>query len=106
LADVVLTAADPGEEEPLGMVTATAANDSATIGLIAVAEQKRGRGWGRRLMRAAHRWMRDRGAVSATVTTQLANHSACRLYESCGYHLHEVRHWYHFWPTETEGILR
>jgi dTDP-4-amino-4,6-dideoxy-D-galactose acyltransferase len=97
LADAVLVA--EGEEPgPAGLVTVAAAGASASIGLIAVEGGARGRGLGALLMHAAHRWMAARGAVRASVVTQLENRAACRLYERCGYVLDGVRNYYHFWP--------
>ena len=68
------------------------------IGLLAVAEQARGRGVGRRLVRQANEWMTLHGAHEARVVTQLANEPACGLYRACGYTLAAVEDYYHFWP--------
>jgi dTDP-4-amino-4,6-dideoxy-D-galactose acyltransferase len=97
LADVVLEAAAEGAD-PLGFVTVSEAAGIANIGLIAVSSAAQGRGLGRLLMRAAHRWMIGRGATRATVVTQQDNVPACRLYERCAYRLAKVKHYYHFWP--------
>jgi len=100
LADVVLVARDATEPTSglLGMVTVSAAEAAGSIGLIAVAEMARGRGVGRRLIEAAHVWMRQCDAVEGRVVTQRANLPACRLYERAGYRLSTVEHYYHFWP--------
>jgi dTDP-4-amino-4,6-dideoxy-D-galactose acyltransferase len=101
LADIVLVAslADTGGE-PVGMVTASATDGTGRIGLIAVDDQARGAGVGSLLIREAHRWMQGRGATQAAVVTQLENQPACRLYERLGYHLADVKNYYHFWPLE------
>jgi dTDP-4-amino-4,6-dideoxy-D-galactose acyltransferase len=103
LADVVLVAEDAGDRQLLGMVTVAAAGGSGEIGLIAVAASARGRGIARLLLAAARRWMTGHGCSRATVVTQLANVAACRLYERCGYHLTDVRDFYHFWPQRAAG---
>jgi dTDP-4-amino-4,6-dideoxy-D-galactose acyltransferase len=82
------------------MVTASTTDGAGRIGLIAVDDQARGAGVGSLLIRQAHRWMQGRGARQATVVTQLENQPACRLYERLGYHLADVRNYYHFWPLE------
>ncbi|HEY4311674.1 MAG TPA: GNAT family N-acetyltransferase [Pirellulales bacterium] len=104
IADVVLVASDSGCPGGLsGFVTIGRDHGVAKIGLIAVADQARGRGVGRRLMTAAHRWMRDHGAESAQVVTQLANAPACGLYRRCRYRLSALEHYYHMWPLTRAG---
>jgi dTDP-4-amino-4,6-dideoxy-D-galactose acyltransferase len=99
IADTVLVAHDPTIADGLnGMVTVAVANDTGKIGLLAVAEQARGRGVGRRLLESAHEWMRSHGADEARVITQMANSPACGLYRTCGYTLSAVEDYYHFWP--------
>ncbi len=98
LADTVLIAKSPAEEEELGMVTIAVEDRVATIGLIAVASSARGQGVGHLLMQAAHQWMVAHDSRMARVVTQLDNRPACRLYESCGYRLEQVQSYYHFWP--------
>jgi ribosomal protein S18 acetylase RimI-like enzyme len=102
MADVVLVARLP--EAPLriaGMVTVSVENGTASIGLVAVREWARGRGVATALIRVARRWMRDAGAKTATVVTQMANTAARALYERCGYRLLDVGDFYHFWPLAT-----
>ena len=89
LANVVLIAAlDNGHADTRrlgGMITLAESHGVASIGLLAVASEMRGRGIGSTLMRTAHCWMSARNAHEARVVTQLANAAACRLYERCGY---------------------
>jgi len=100
LADSVLAAVPSvGEDREVGVVTVSTSEGLGRVGLIAVAEEVRGRRIGSLLMRAAHTWMVERGATRATVVTQLANAPACRLYERSGYHLASVVEHYHFWPA-------
>ncbi|MCX7800715.1 MAG: GNAT family N-acetyltransferase [Fimbriimonadales bacterium] len=81
-ADLVLVA-DP--VHPVGFVACLfdPARRSAQIDLIAVAEEGRGRGVGRRLVLEACRHYSGR-ADRLEVGTQLANLGAVRLYEACG----------------------
>lgn len=105
LADAVLVASTPealGDEAIVGMVTVSVNQGEGRIGLIAVHESTRGRGVGSRLVRSAHRAMHALGAARASVVTQLDNGPACRLYEASGYHLDDVKNYYHFWTTEPE----
>lgn len=101
LADVVLVVpqGDRGgtAESLAGMITLAEADGVASISLVAVAAEARGRGIGSALMRAAHRWMRARRAHEARVVTQLANLPACRLYERSAYRPQRVQNYYHFW---------
>jgi len=87
-------------DQPAGLVTVSPVDSAgcAAIGLLAVAEAYRGRGFGSRLVSLAEQSMRDRGAVTARVATQQENSGACRLYSVCGYAPVECRALYHFWP--------
>ncbi len=99
IADCVLV--DLGGTVPAvirGFITLSQRAGVGKIGLIAVAEEHRGRGVGRRLLDAAHDWMRGHGASESLVVTQLHNAPACALYGSCGYELAQVECYYHFWP--------
>ena len=83
-----------------GLATISVDGESGTIGLISVREEERGRGIGRALMAASHRWMADRGLRQSYVTTQECNKAACALYERCGYRISERSLIYHFWPMK------
>jgi dTDP-4-amino-4,6-dideoxy-D-galactose acyltransferase len=99
LADAVLVAQD-ASTQIAGVVTISLAQQTASIGLIAVHERCRGQGVGQQLMTEAHRWMREHGASEATVVTQLDNAGACKLYERSGYQIRDVKHVYHFWVKD------
>jgi dTDP-4-amino-4,6-dideoxy-D-galactose acyltransferase len=104
LAGAVFTALPrEGPAEPVGVITAAESGRVGQIGLLAVSEGVRGQGIGTRLVKQAHEWMRKVGAGRAEVVTQLANRAACRLYEGCGYRLHDVQDYYHFWPLAACG---
>lgn len=101
IADAVLVVMPPDAlERTRGMVTIAVDGNVGSIGLLAVDESLRGRGWGRALVDCGHEHMQMRGCTSASVTTQLANGSACALYEGAGYALAQTQNIYHFWPSE------
>jgi dTDP-4-amino-4,6-dideoxy-D-galactose acyltransferase len=79
IADSVLVASGP-ESPCAGLLTVRRREQTGVIGLVAVAAEVRGRGIGRRLMSAAHDWMCQAG-----------------INESCGYHVAQREHIYHFW---------
>lgn len=87
-------------DQPAGLVTVSPVDSAgcAAIGLLAVAEAYRGRGFGSQLVSLAEQSLRDNGAVTARVATQQENIGACRLYSVCGYAPVETRALYHFWP--------
>lgn len=95
LADQVLVIRAGGSV--VGMVTLGGRNDRGNIGLIAVDQSSRGRGYGLALVRAAQVWFIGKDYASAQVVTQGRNVSACNLYRKCGYCVEKVEHYYHFW---------
>ncbi len=102
LADAVLVA-ETAEGKPIGLITIAMPDGSGKLGLLAVAEEARGRGVGSRLMESAHRWMATRYVPRAWLITQLRNQAACRLFSRMGYKLAELANVYHFWPTSPKG---
>jgi dTDP-4-amino-4,6-dideoxy-D-galactose acyltransferase len=101
IADAVLVAFPFGDAANiLGMVTVRVADGVGRIGLVTVAPSVRRQGLGRSLLQAAHRHMRERGAVYSRVATQRANRAACALYEHVGYEIAHVTNIFHFWPQE------
>ncbi len=80
-----------------GMVTLSSEDKHGEIGLIAIDEAFRGKGYGEALVHAAQDWSRQRGFAEAQVVTQRDNQPACRLYEKCGYTLKKLEYFYHFW---------
>ncbi len=81
----------------LGMVTLGEKNGRGDIGLVAVSEDARGKGIGKKLMVAAEADFRKRGYAAAQVVTQGINQPAIKLYTGSGYHLDEAVYFYHFW---------
>ena len=97
-ANAVLIARRRGQVAGLITLQVTgAARSSAEIGLVAVQESARGLGLGRRLMRAAERWLQAQGVNRVTVVTQAENSAAISLYRRCGYQEQQQRTVYHFW---------
>lgn len=80
-----------------GMITIGTRGHDASIGLVAVDVEARGRGHGRALVGAAKTWARQHGKATIRVVTQGANVSACRLYEHSGFSLEREEAYYHFW---------
>ncbi len=86
------------KEEVEGFVTLGEKNSSADIGLIAIDVMSRGKGIGKTLMRNAETWfVQHTDYAEIQVVTQGSNIAACRLYESCGYHVSKVEYTYHLW---------
>ncbi|WP_339698797.1 GNAT family N-acetyltransferase [Algoriphagus aquimarinus] len=82
-----------------GMVTYSVEDKAAKVGLIAVSKQSQGKGWGKKLMKAAEAKAFSLGAKTIEVSTQESNIPACKLYESLGYKLAEKVYIYHWWRT-------
>lgn len=84
-----------------GYVTFSKENgEIARIGLIAVEESLRGRGGGRLLLDAAMTAAEELGAKKIRVATQKTNLAAMKLYENAGFHVCDVKVWFHRWFTK------
>jgi dTDP-4-amino-4,6-dideoxy-D-galactose acyltransferase len=85
-------------ENPVGYLTCHRGPDgSGSIGLVAVADNARGRGLGRQLVAAAQAYFHAEGVGQVSVVTQGKNEAAQRLYEVCGFECVSREFWYHFW---------
>jgi dTDP-4-amino-4,6-dideoxy-D-galactose acyltransferase len=84
-------------EDLAGFVTCHTSEKESNIGLIAVDPNKRGVGWGKRLVRAAENFAYERGALTLRIGTQEANAPAVALYQSLDYHVTERCFIYHYW---------
>ncbi|MBN7817532.1 GNAT family N-acetyltransferase [Algoriphagus pacificus] len=80
-----------------GMVTVDTEKEMGKIGLIAVSEKQQGKGWGKKLVKAAESKALSQGAQFIQIPTQEQNIPACNLYTSLGYSLIEKVYVYHWW---------
>jgi dTDP-4-amino-4,6-dideoxy-D-galactose acyltransferase len=95
LADVVwVVDVDSGAR---GYLTMSRDAASATIGLVAVDEAYRGRGYGDQLLRTALQWAADQNLPRVSVVTQGHSAAAVRFYERAGFITRRVEFWYHGW---------
>jgi len=85
--------------EPLGYLSCVTepASRRGQIGLIGVSRALRGKGLGGCLVRAACEWFAEQGIQEVAVVTQGSNRPAQRLYQRCGFQLHDLKLWYHKW---------
>lgn len=81
----------------LGLLTLKIENDRGIIGLLSVDEKHRGKSIGKKIINSAFFKMKENNVQEVIVTTQKANHSACRFYESMGFHLKSIVNVYHIW---------
>ena len=84
-------------KNPSGFITLTGNGSEAQIGLIAVDEQHRGQGIGRKLIEAAINTAKNHNFTTLKVVTQGANQQACLLYEKCGFVIDSKINIYHYW---------
>ena len=98
-ADVVLVAESEGL--PVGYLSCHLKNDEKAccgeIGLVALSEAARGRGFGSNLVAAALDWFDVHGARRVSVVTQGRNIAAQRLYQRCKFVTDSVALWHHKW---------
>jgi len=80
-----------------GMIILTEKQGRGDIVMVAVNKAYAGRGYGKMLVKAAQSYFIKQGFNESQVVTQLDNKPACGLYESCGYAIESVEHFYHFW---------
>lgn len=93
-ADAVFTSGPAGA--PLCYLSGHVRKDHLEIGLVAVAEEARGRGLARALVGAALRRAAELG-LGAQVVTQGRNQAANALYAACGFGVVRVQTWLHLW---------
>jgi dTDP-4-amino-4,6-dideoxy-D-galactose acyltransferase len=92
------------EDEPVGYITCDRAeNGHGQIGLVAVAEQASGRGWGTRLVSGALDWFSSRKVERVEVVTQGCNVAAQRLYQRAGFITKNVELWFHWWSVSAHA---
>jgi dTDP-4-amino-4,6-dideoxy-D-galactose acyltransferase len=95
IADDVFVGSVEGND--VGLVTVSATQAGALIGLLAIGDSARGRGFGRALIEHAFEWAVKRGCRALRVATQLANEAACALYASVGCSVESRERTYHLW---------
>jgi ribosomal protein S18 acetylase RimI-like enzyme len=100
MADAVLVARIDGNVA--GMLTVGCRDGAGTIGLFAVDESARGRGFGTALLERGSAWFTGRGCNSVSVVTQGDNIAALRVYERAGYVIADVSDVYHLWLSPKE----
>lgn len=85
------------DNAPRGMVTLNRKADTGTIGLVAIHENYQHRGIGSAMMRHVIRYAQEHECSKLSVTTQLENVSACKLYEKVGFEVESVTDVWHWW---------
>lgn len=85
------------EGQPRGLLTLDRKDDRNVIGLVAVDEDYQHRGIGRALVMHAVSYVHKYQGKSLSVTTQLDNVPACRLYSGSGFSLESVTKIWHWW---------
>lgn len=104
-ADIVLVAEH--ESRPAGYVSCHLKEDgSGQIGLLGIDSRARSLGLGKKLVRHAMCWFRDREAREVTAVTPGNNIADQRLYQRSGFLTRSVQLWYHCWPSECLEIDR
>lgn len=81
-----------------GFVTLKTGGGQASIGLIAVSPESRGRHLGSALIAACKRQAVESGCSSLSVVTQSDNVPACNFYSKNGFKIDNIVNIYHFWP--------
>ncbi|OQX96938.1 MAG: hypothetical protein B6I24_10435 [Bacteroidetes bacterium 4572_128] len=81
----------------IAMVTLGEKNNIADIGIIAVNENFRGKGIGKKLILSAENWAIENNFKKLQVVTQKDNINACKFYENSGYKISKTEYIYHFW---------
>ena len=82
---------------PKGFATLKISNEEASIGLIAVDADSRGKGIGKKLINHMVGVAQQRGCKRMSVATQKHNKDAVAFYKSCDMSLIESCSIYHFW---------
>jgi len=91
------------EQRAVGYVTCEHPNPAlGNLGLVAVAADQAGRGYGARMIEGALGWLAGEGCERIQVVTQARNIPASRLYESNGFKTISVENSYHLWLGEAQ----
>lgn len=100
IADDVIVVIDENGDK-VGFITLSKTSNIGKIGLIAVNENSRGRGYGIELLSIAEEWYEKNNVNFYNVVTQLDNIPACKLYEKAGYIQSNLKYIYHLWNNDT-----
>ena len=95
IADTVLALFEG--QDLAGMITVAASGETGVIGLVAVAAEHRGRGFGRRLVQGAEAWCAAQGLQTLEVITQGQNVPARALYAASGFSCATEEAVFHLW---------
>jgi dTDP-4-amino-4,6-dideoxy-D-galactose acyltransferase len=87
------------EGSPAGYLTCHVSGAEGSIGLVAIRESSRGRGFGGQLMSAALSYFARAGTSRVEVVTQGRNLASQRLYQRFGFCPSAVQLWYHYWSA-------
>jgi ribosomal protein S18 acetylase RimI-like enzyme len=91
----------PNDVHPKGMATISVREGRGVIGLVAVAEQSRGKGIASALMRTVDNWLLSQGVCECEVVTQGENLAAQALYRKAGFSCCEQTDVWHVWRKRT-----
>lgn len=85
------------ESKIVGVLTLGIKNQRADIGILAIDEKHRGKGFGFQLVEKAFCEMKNLDMKDIQVVTQKANINACNFYRKMGFTLEKQEYVYHFW---------
>jgi dTDP-4-amino-4,6-dideoxy-D-galactose acyltransferase len=86
------------DNRPVGYITCKLLSpESGEIGLLGVAPEYQGRGFGYQLVETAAEWFAEQGVRQERVVTYGRNIVSQRLYQRCGFRTRSVELWYHKW---------
>lgn len=87
-----------------GIITFSQNAEVGKIGLVAVNNNYRQKGWGKKLVQAVEFLLYRNGAKILQIPTQESNVPAKSLYEKLGYQVVEKRFVYHYWRDKDKQI--
>lgn len=85
------------DDEPRGLLTLDRRDDRNSIGLVAVDKDYQHYGIGTAMIEHAVSFVQKHQGNHISVTTQLENVPACRLYSKCGFTIESVTNIWHWW---------
>ncbi len=98
LADLVLVCRE--EEENRGIITLGINEDQGFVGLFAVKEQFRGRGYGSLLLQATENWLLDQKVNQLEIVTQGFSKLSVDFYKKSGFEIKKTQYVYHYWSQK------